>query len=682
MLKLHFLFVLFSVFQSSQTSTIDQDAILQPVILNEKQDVYEGVLSSVYVMATKERDLAASDLIHDLDKFHNYKDKTFSKEKIYWFALKLQNASGADLNLTLYLGNFDFFEFHEIGGKETINIVKGGDLRPAWDMTYPGEHRNSVPITLVDGSTGTYLIKVENGEFFSPAPVFKLFTREKFEELTASESRDFWQGIFHGVLWVMIIYNIFFAFIGRDRTYLYYALYMIAISLYFMNIFGYLTKYLYPNHPEYGTYVWLAMQTAAIFYIIFVRKFLDLKKLHRGWDRISKYILIGSIIFVAFKISYFLIFKQYGILSYVSQFVLFVAAIFTIGLIVSLIRTGNRLAIYFTIGSIALGLGLLSASVISFVGEAYSKTFFNAIQIGIVFEIIFFSIGLSYKMRQSEREKRKAQEELVKQLKEHEKLQLNYQKELEQKVIERTRQIEEQKDVLEMQKYKLEEINEEKNHLISIVAHDLRNPLTSALSISQLLQSETTDEDTAEMSKVISNSLKRMNEMIEKILDIRAIESQVTKMETEAFDMVAEINGIIDQFSGRALQKDIELVVDLEQAAVQLDRNYFRQIVENLVSNAIKFSPDNRKIFINTFQSNGSSFFEVRDEGPGLTEDDKKRIFGKFQKLSARPTGGESSTGIGLSIVKKYVEAMDGLISFESVVGKGTTFRIEFSSIQ
>jgi signal transduction histidine kinase len=559
-------------------------------------------------------------------------------------------------------------------------LIRGGGLMPAWKMTYPGAFRFAVPLRLEKDSTHQFYARLENGEFGRPYPIFKLYGEDRFEELTNLDWRNFWQGIFHGVLWVMIIYNIFFGFIGRDKTYFYYALYMIAISLYFLNIFGFLNKYVFYNHPEYGTYVWLIMQSAAIFYIIFIRKFLDLKVVHPLWDKISKYLLYAVIGFVVFKAGYFLIYKDYGILSYLSQIVLFLGALFTVGLIVSLIQTKSQLARYFTIGSLSLGIGLLISSILAFAGEAYSRDFFYSIQIGIVFEIFFFSIGLSYKMSESEREKRIAQNELIEQLKQNEQLQLSYQKELEEEVKSRTTELIDQKLILENQRNKLQETNQEKNHIIGMVAHDLRNPLTSALSIAHLLHEDAQDKDEeqAKYTQVVVHSLDRMNVMIEKILDIRAIDSRKLNLDPEDFDLAVETESILKLFHDKARDKSILIHKELNPVTVCLDKNYFFQIVENLISNAIKFSPKGKNVFIKTYPLNGKACFEIKDEGPGFNSGDKKKIFGKFQQLSAKPTGGETTTGLGLSIVKKFVDAMDGDLKLRSEEKSGACFIIEF----
>ena len=104
------------------------------------------------------------------------------------------------------------------------------------------------------------------------------------------------------------------------------------------------------------------------------------------------------------------------------------------------------------------------------------------------------------------------------------------------------------------------------------------------------------------------------------------------------------------------------------------------QIIDNLLSNAIKFSNHNTAVHITLKEENQTIRLEIDDEGPGIMEEDKAQLFKKFRKLNARPTDGESSTGLGLSIVKKYVEAMKSKVWCESEFGQGTTFIVEFKN--
>ena len=119
-----------------------------------------------------------------------------------------------------------------------------------------------------------------------------------------------------------------------------------------------------------------------------------------------------------------------------------------------------------------------------------------------------------------------------------------------------------------------------------------------------------------------------------------------------------------------------------EGCRVEGDEDWLRQVLENLLGNAIKYSPERRSIWLDVRQDGDKVRLEVKDEGPGLTEDDKARIFGRFQRLSARPTGGESSTGLGLSIVQQLVDRHGGRVWAESEGrGQGATFFAELPAL-
>ena len=612
--------------------------------------------------------------------FRKFDAKKLSSLNSFWLKFTAKNNSGHNRPLWLVVGWTDHFEFY--CPADSLKPYIGGDMVPARKLMFGDNSRYAVPVYLHPDQVKTFYLHV-NGGFYGPPRLLLRFTgMEQLGEITSRHSNNFWQGIFQGILWVMIVYNIFFTAIGKDRTYLYYALYMITVSIYFLNMMGYIRDYVIPDNPALVSYIYLVMQVGVIFYIVFIQKFLSLKKILPLWYKISNYLIVASFLLLIFKIFYFLIFNKFGIFIYVSQLVVILGAVLTVGLIIALYRSRSILARYFMIGSIALGTGLVFSSFMSFSREAFSPAYFASIQLGIVFEILFFSIGLSYKMSENEKQKNSAQQRLIEQLQENERLQTRYTGELEGRVKERTREITEQKAVLEEQKAKLEELNEEKNHLIGIVAHDLRNPLTSARSMINFLKEnpERNHEDLPETINIISGSLERMNSMIDKILDIRAIEAQRLNVVPESIDASALVREIIGYFRVKAESKSIQVKTELSGVTINTDRNYLTQIVENLVSNALKFSPDGKSVEIRTYNENGKACIAVTDQGPGFTADDKKRMYLKYQRLSARPTQGESSTGLGLSIVKKFMDALKGEIVFDSEEGKGTTFCLKFDT--
>jgi signal transduction histidine kinase len=135
----------------------------------------------------------------------------------------------------------------------------------------------------------------------------------------------------------------------------------------------------------------------------------------------------------------------------------------------------------------------------------------------------------------------------------------------------------------------------------------------------------------------------------------------------------------VENFLPRAVAKQQQLQFKNESGPVTIttDPGVLVQVLENLVSNAIKYSPPQKEIMVRLARSGSAIRCAVEDQGPGLTAEDQKRLFGKFARLSAKPTAGEHATGLGLSIVKRMVEAMNGRVWCESEAGKGAAFVVE-----
>jgi len=252
-----------------------------------------------------------------------------------------------------------------------------------------------------------------------------------------------------------------------------------------------------------------------------------------------------------------------------------------------------------------------------------------------------------------------------------------------EKLTQANQNISRQKEEIEASNKKLQDLNQEKSNIISIVAHDLKNPLTSALTMATILKNESNNlnEDQRHCIEIIEKSVNRMNDMISRLLDIKKIEDKIIKLKLEKVNLERIIQDVNKNLLNEIHRKKIHLSVIAEELYARVDPDYAVQVFENLLSNAIKFSPPEKNVTVKLIKNNGKARTEIIDEGPGLTEEDMKKVFGKFQRLSARPTGGEQSTGLGLSIVKKYVEAMQGKVWCESEHGKGANFIVEFKRV-
>ncbi len=227
---------------------------------------------------------------------------------------------------------------------------------------------------------------------------------------------------------------------------------------------------------------------------------------------------------------------------------------------------------------------------------------------------------------------------------------------------------------------KLKVMHDEKNNLMSILAHDLKNPLQSILSSLKLMKNEKDDSEfREEMSENIREQSGRMLNLINRLLDYRAIESGSIKLNISSFEYETLISKLIKQANIHAVKKGITIFNNCScgKLKIKSDAELFYQVLENLLSNSIKFSPNGSNIYIKCSSVNGYTHFEIEDEGPGFSDDDIKKLYSNFAKLSAKPTGNEHSTGLGLSIVKKLCEILNAEIELKSVRNKGSKFIIK-----
>ncbi|MDQ1265136.1 MAG: hypothetical protein QG635_286 [Bacteroidota bacterium] len=224
-----------------------------------------------------------------------------------------------------------------------------------------------------------------------------------------------------------------------------------------------------------------------------------------------------------------------------------------------------------------------------------------------------------------------------------------------------------------------------KNKIVQMAVHDLKNPITTILSLSKLLQDDIKEYGgPSDILEVVVNSSESMLELVDEMLEASKIETGRISLKRESVDAYDLANMSIYNFNEKAALKGqtIELINKLEsKCGIYADLPLLRRALDNLISNAIKYSPFEKKIEIIISEiirdRKHKILFEITDEGPGLCDDDLSKMFGRFQKLTPRPTGGESSSGLGLSIAKDLVELHGGRIWAESVQGEGASFFIE-----
>jgi len=220
------------------------------------------------------------------------------------------------------------------------------------------------------------------------------------------------------------------------------------------------------------------------------------------------------------------------------------------------------------------------------------------------------------------------------------------------------------------------ELNEIKDSFISDVSHDLRSPLSSIALASHLLKlAGETNEQQEELLETINKNIARMTSLIEDLLDAGKIEADIG-MEMETHPVNPLIFEVAAQLAAQAEQKSLDYHLDLSDQLCQVNCNPGRlqQVMTNLISNAIKYTPEKGKVTIRLFPQNNNLLFQVIDTGYGIPQNDQLHIFDKFYRVKGEYMIGKEGSGLGLAIARSIVEKHSGKIWVESTPGKGSTF--------
>lgn len=471
-----------------------------------------------------------------------------------------------------------------------------------------------------------------------------LYESHKFAQSTIIESLLY--GVLYGVMLAMVCYNLFLWLTVRERFYLYYVFYVSMFIVGDVAIKGFgsvLTQSLQIHWVRILPHV---MPLSSLGAVLFARSFLR----PVDYSSLADKILLAAVAFhliivvLTFFIPYALIVPIIAIMIGVVSFILLATGILSL-------RSGYRPARFFVAGwSIFLTASLLRS--FSTVG-AYSFTWWadHMPIIGAAVETLLLSLALADRINLLKRQQAEV---------------------LERAVEERTAKLQEANDALE-------DANRFKTQMLSIAAHDLKNPLAQIMGFTQLAEIQLNDTDTvASLLRNVHHAAEEMLALVKNILDSASMELGKIQIVTEPFSLAYLLQDLCETYRYSASQKGQSISTEIEgELFIDGDGERLQQVFDNLLSNAVKYSPRGKKIWVRAHALNDTVRIEVQDEGPGLTEKDKTKLFGFFQRLSALPTGGESSNGVGLAIVKKIVDLHSGFIWVESEPQHGATFIVE-----
>jgi len=234
---------------------------------------------------------------------------------------------------------------------------------------------------------------------------------------------------------------------------------------------------------------------------------------------------------------------------------------------------------------------------------------------------------------------------------------------------------------LEAQNATLDKLNKEKSMFLQITAHDLRNPLIIIQELARLLSNPNTkDEERTVYLNYIVSSTNRISELVKNLLEIQVLDVGKMAINPHTFSLTDLVNSYIGQM-GQIIatnQMTIELDMPENEITIYSDPARVEQILDNYISNAIKYSLPHTKIYVSIKENRSNIELSVKDEGPGIEKNELHRLFKQFETVSSVPRKGEQATGLGLAIVKKVAEALDAEVGCISEKDKGSTFYARF----
>ena len=600
---------------------------------------------------------------------------------VYWLKISLQNNLSQDTKWILHVGYTNQTTLFGKLPNGKWDTQKSGKFVPVSEKEITEGRDTQFPVFLKHNTTHTYFLKITNIDARLPRIQADLHSYYHWHRLISR--RNLIQGLFHGFLWVLALYYVFIYLVMKESVYIHFSLYIICNSVYFLSVNGFLNETILSEAPKGNEFAWYAIvQFAFIAYFRLLRGFFHTKIFIPQWDKVIFWWSRIRLISIPIGLIILVVTFNVNRINWIIISSVLIDIILSLMVLWKLRTQPVHFLGYFFFGIFLFIIGIV-VTLTLFLQDTSASMLPHPIQAGICFQLLCFAIGLGMRFRYNELQKREHQKILISELKAHQEIFKQVNKDLEAKVEERTQEValkntrlEAQNKVLFKQTNRLESLNNIKAKLFSIISHDLRSPINSIQGVLHLMNSDALSQEEV---KMLSNSLNNQVQITQNLLDnllywskLQMQGLRINNAQINLFQVVDNTLHIFRVTNPKSL--DIQNYVD-EAIEVWADANMLALVVRNLVANAMKFTPEKGQIVINAQPiENKLVKIEVKDTGVGITPEDLPKIFDLESHFTKPGTSQEKGTGLGLMLCKEFVEKQQGHIWVESILHQGSSF--------
>lgn len=564
-----------------------------------------------------------------------------------WIRLKLKvnensNISKTEKVLQISYPLLDHIQVYQVVNGEIIKHWETGDTLPF--SKRPVDHNSFLfPIILEKGqNTELYVRVVSSSSLRIPLVLW-----DPIHFYQTQKSILLIDGLYYGILFLMFFYNLCLFLTVRDRTYLYYILYIVGMASFQSAMNGYGFEFIWPNAPQINEYVvGVSICSIAIFMILFTRNVLETPKTARGFDTLFKVMVAIQPVLIVLSVilPYSIIIKP-----------IILNALISSGLMICIgitLATHSRTAKLFLIAWITMLVGamMLSATSLGWIEANILTT--NAFILGSAIEVTLLSFTLAERMRSIQRKQTEIEKDA--------------------------------KQILQKANASLLESNKLKDEFLATISHELRTPMNGVIGCLENIRSEISDNRLAAYIDSADRSAQQMMLLVDGILTYTEIHSHGLRLDQSPFEVEKLIHTLNDFYCDSARAKGLSLSITIAPDFPRLligDRRQLFQILSNLVDNAIKFTPSG---FVKiTFAADNIDHqknvaacrISVKDSGIGISAEKSHLIFEKFRQADGSFHRSFGGLGIGLAICKELSDLMGADLSFQST-DEGTEFTL------